>query len=84
SLLFIMTMTDQHGLPPESGLITLFVFIGIGGTGLCTMRLALCNPDVSNPEPWNKLNCAALFQFYVVNADYDKLKKGAPRYRKSK
>jgi NADH dehydrogenase (ubiquinone) 1 alpha subcomplex subunit 4 len=43
-------------------LISLFIFIGAGGTGaaLCVMRLALFNPDVTwdrknNPEPWNKL-----------------------------
>ncbi|CAI5797118.1 Hypothetical predicted protein [Podarcis lilfordi] len=29
-----------------SQLIPLFILIGIGGTGLCTMRLALRNPDL--------------------------------------
>ncbi|XP_045151977.1 cytochrome c oxidase subunit NDUFA4-like [Echinops telfairi] len=69
-------------------LISLFVFIGAGGTGarLYILRLALFNPDVSwdrknNPEPWNKLGPNDQYKLFSVNTDYNKLKKEGPEFR---
>ena len=67
-------------------LISLFIFIGAGGTGaaLYVTRLALFNPDVSweqnNPEPWNKLGPNDQYKFYSVNVGYSKLKKEGPDF----
>ncbi|XP_035583969.1 cytochrome c oxidase subunit NDUFA4-like, partial [Zalophus californianus] len=68
-------------------LISLFVFIGGGGTGAAqyVLLVALFNPGVSwdkknNPEPWNTLGLHDQYRFYSVNADYGKLKKEGPDF----
>uniref|UniRef100_A0A670JMP1 Cytochrome c oxidase subunit NDUFA4 n=1 Tax=Podarcis muralis TaxID=64176 RepID=A0A670JMP1_PODMU len=61
-----------------SQLIPLFIFIGIGRTsaGLCTMCLALRNPDVSAFEwdlkPWNKLGPNDQYKVWykILNKDF--------------
>uniref|UniRef100_A0A8I5UNT8 NDUFA4 n=1 Tax=Pongo abelii TaxID=9601 RepID=A0A8I5UNT8_PONAB len=78
----IITQSKKH-----LSLISLFVFIGAGGTGaaLYLLCLALFNPDVSwdrknNPEPWNKLTPNDQYKFYSVHVDYSKLKKEGPDF----
>ncbi|XP_005388353.1 PREDICTED: cytochrome c oxidase subunit NDUFA4-like [Chinchilla lanigera] len=68
-------------------LISLFLFIGAGGTGaaLCLTRLALLNLGVSwdqnsNPEPWNKLGPTEQYKFYSLNVDDSKLRRGGPDF----
>ncbi|XP_045407620.1 cytochrome c oxidase subunit NDUFA4-like [Lemur catta] len=80
----ILGQSRKHRL----SLVPLFVPVGAGGTGaaLYALRLAVFNPDVSwdrknnNPEPCNKLVPKDRCKFYLVNVDYNKLKKGGPGF----
>uniref|UniRef100_A0A2I3TUR6 NDUFA4 n=3 Tax=Homininae TaxID=207598 RepID=A0A2I3TUR6_PANTR len=65
----IITQSKKH-----LSLISLFVFIGAGGTG------AALWDRKNNPEPWNKLAPNDQYKFYSVNVDYSKLKKEGPDF----